>query len=272
MKNQLHQSFSREEKFQLNFCCYEVREALLELCLSLQDASKSAHNSSSSSQREPNFKDAPALDLIDFLKTVIYTLLERAAGKKSLSRKMSSFEKSQRQEGNRFGRDISDIKGRSDISSQSLGTSSQMLGADVGVDDYISDHNAGSVSNQTQPPRQYEEMITKLESDIRAHIALENQMRIHIENLSNKIEEDERDKVDKEKELQEVKREKRRLDDLLTIRERELERMSGSRDSLEIKEMEIEELEKRLKQQEKKYEKHIAKLTADLLKYKKKVE
>ena len=48
--------------------------------------------------------------------------------------------------------------------------------------------------------------------------------------------------------------------------------MSGSRDSLEIKEMEIEELKKRLKQQDKQYEKHIAKLTTDLLKYKKKVE
>ena len=41
-------------------------------------------------------------------------------------------------------------------------------------------------------------MITKLESDIRAHIALENQMRIHIENLTNKMEEDEREKVEQD--------------------------------------------------------------------------
>ncbi len=32
-------------------------------------------------------------------------------------------------------------------------------------------------------------MIQKLEKDIRQHIALENQMRIHIENQANKIEE-----------------------------------------------------------------------------------
>ncbi len=81
MKNQSHSSFSREEKLQLNFCCYEVREALLELCLSLQDASKSNNNSGSSSSREPSFKDLPSLDLIEFLRTVLYTLLERAAGK-----------------------------------------------------------------------------------------------------------------------------------------------------------------------------------------------
>jgi hypothetical protein len=85
MKNQSQSSFSREEKLQLNFCCYEVREALLELCLSLQDASKSAHNSSTSSNREPNFRELSALDLIEFLKTVLYTLLDRATVKQKNS-------------------------------------------------------------------------------------------------------------------------------------------------------------------------------------------
>ena len=38
-------------------------------------------------------------------------------------------------------------------------------------------------------PLQYEEAIQKLERDIRTHIAFENQMRIHIENLTGKQEE-----------------------------------------------------------------------------------
>ena len=69
----------------------------------------------------------------------------------------------------------------------------------------------------------------KLEKDIRSHIALENQMRIHIENLTNNIEEDEKMKdtmsLEHDEQIKEIKREKRRLDDLLTIRENELEKL-----------------------------------------------
>ena len=44
------------------------------------------------------------------------------------------------------------------------------------------------------PPKVYEELIQKLEADIRMHIRIEQQMRIHIENLQNKVEELERNK------------------------------------------------------------------------------
>ena len=48
-----------------------------------------------------------------------------------------------------------------------------MLGNALGHDDDASQNNESMVNNNL-PPKQYEEIITKLESDIRAHIALEN--------------------------------------------------------------------------------------------------
>jgi hypothetical protein len=62
------------------------------------------------------------------------------------------------------------------------------------------------ISTVSTPPtvkdnlsKQYEEMIVKLESDIRSHIRIEQQMRIHIENVQDKVEllEKEKDKHDK---------------------------------------------------------------------------
>lgn len=65
-----------------------------------------------------------------------------------------------------------------------------------------------------------------MEADIRMHIRIEQQMRIHIENLQNKIEELERTKDQKDQEyqdeLKDIKKEKRRLNDLLTLREEEI--------------------------------------------------
>ena len=38
------------------------------------------------------------------------------------------------------------------------------------------------------PPRKYEKLIQKLESDVRGHIRLEHEMKIHMDYLENKIE------------------------------------------------------------------------------------
>ena len=48
---------------------------------------------------------------------------------------------------------------------------------------------ASEASSNSQVPQLYEELIQKLEKDIRQHIAFENQLRIHIENLTSKSEE-----------------------------------------------------------------------------------
>ncbi len=77
----------------------------------------------------------------------------------------------------------------------------------------------------------YEDIIQKYEKDIRNHISLENQMRVYIDNLTNQVESETRknEKLQQEfdDQISEVKREKRRLDDLLTIKEKELENYVG---------------------------------------------
>lgn len=103
------------------------------------------------------------------------------------------------------------------------------------------DEESNSPSVQVRPslenvPLLYEEAIQKLERDIRTHIAFENQMRIHIENLTGKQEEhDNAISVITQKfedELSIIKREKRRLDDLLTIREDECTKLRRNIDEL----------------------------------------
>lgn len=76
------------------------------------------------------------------------------------------------------------------------------------------------------PPKEYEEAIQKLEGDVRMHIRVEQQMRLHIENLQQKIEDIGREhhhnikmiKVD----LDDLKTEKRRLTELLNIKDQQL--------------------------------------------------
>lgn len=45
------------------------------------------------------------------------------------------------------------------------------------------------------PPKEYEEAIQKLEADVRMHIRVEQQMRLHIENLQQKIEDLDKENV-----------------------------------------------------------------------------
>ena len=42
-------------------------------------------------------------------------------------------------------------------------------------------------------PRVYEEMIQQLEADIRKHIRIEHQLKLHIESVEDRVEELERD-------------------------------------------------------------------------------
>ena len=101
-------------------------------------------------------------------------------------------------------------------------------------------------------------------------------MRIHIESLNNTVEDEERVKekmaLDFDQQMTEIKREKRRLDDLLTIRENELSKLKDAGALIEKKEQVIAELEKKIKSMEKKHEKTLAKMHNELQKYKKKIE
>lgn len=69
-------------------------------------------------------------------------------------------------------------------------------------------------------------------------------------------------------ETAEIKREKRRLNDLLTLREEEIEKLKEKGKLIGERDVTISELERKLKHIEKKYEKQIQKLNHELTKFK----
>lgn len=58
------------------------------------------------------------------------------------------------------------------------------------------DEHASSIDDQPSCPRVYEEIIQQLEADIRKHIRIEHQLKLHIESVEDRVEELERD-IDK---------------------------------------------------------------------------
>ena len=102
-------------------------------------------------------------------------------------------------------------------------------------------------------------------------------MRLHLENVSQKVEDLEKAKAILEKEFQEetveIKREKRRLNDLLTLREEEIakykESEKGRVKGLQERDVIIGDYERKLKHMEKKYEKNLGKLNYEIQRLKK---
>ena len=47
---------------------------------------------------------------------------------------------------------------------------------------------ATKVTAKGEPPKEYEKIIQKLEADIRGHIRLEHEMKIHMDYLEAKVE------------------------------------------------------------------------------------
>ena len=81
-------------------------------------------------------------------------------------------------------------------------------------------------------PNDYEQMIQKLEGDVRNHIRIEQQLKLHIESIQNKLEELERQKDGPNKKQQDqidlLKRDKRRMDELITIKENQVDKLNQS--------------------------------------------
>lgn len=72
-------------------------------------------------------------------------------------------------------------------------------------------------------------MIQKLEGDVRNHIRIEQQLKLHIESIQNKLEETDRSASSKpaqckkhHEQIELLKREKRRMDELITLKEGQL--------------------------------------------------
>jgi len=64
-----------------------------------------------------------------------------------------------------------------------------------------------SVNSSVEPPKDYEKMVQNLESEVRNHIRVEQQLKLHIETLQFKMEEMENDSnktKEKSKQISEV--------------------------------------------------------------------
>jgi septal ring factor EnvC (AmiA/AmiB activator) len=85
-----------------------------------------------------------------------------------------------------------------------------------------------------EPPKDYELMLIKYEAEVRNHIKIEQQLKLHIECLQDKLEDAERSAKNAEKDREARRaqeetmavREAKRYRELLEIRETEVERLN----------------------------------------------
>ena len=75
----------------------------------------------------------------------------------------------------------------------------------------------------TEQNNEYEQMIQKLEGDVRQHIRIEQQLKLHIESIQEKLEEDEKVIEGFNTEKERYRRERQRMDEMLTIRENQID-------------------------------------------------
>ena len=93
------------------------------------------------------------------------------------------------------------------------------------MDEETNDSKLSEVSREG-PPRDYEAMLIKLEGEVRTHIRIEQQLKLHIENTQQKVEDLERASKTTEAETAELvdgmKKDNQRLLDLLSLRDQEI--------------------------------------------------
>ena len=127
---------------------------------------------------------------------------------------------------------------------------------------------------------EYEKMVQKLEGDVRNHIRIEQQLKLHIETIQNKLEDYEKSRVHSSKknvdQVEQLKKENRRMDELITVKEEKIKRLEEMCDQSQRKLKNSEEdsvkckaLEEKIKFIEKQYNKDLQKLQSELNLYKK---
>eukprot|EP00347_Sterkiella_histriomuscorum_P017742 403348170 len=83
-----------------------------------------------------------------------------------------------------------------------------------------------TTNGMREPPKAYEEIIQKLENDIRTHIRVEQQMKIAMETLQQKLEDKDKEKLKIKNEykvyIHELKQDKKRYIELLELRDLEM--------------------------------------------------
>ncbi len=68
-----------------------------------------------------------------------------------------------------------------------------------------------------EPPQDYEEVIQKFEGDVRKHIRIEQQMKIHSDNLQEKLEDKEKQFTKIEEKLKKIKEDHQREMKMLNL-------------------------------------------------------
>jgi len=145
----------------------EVHRALIELYLDVKVRSNEeivTLNEDKLEKEQARLMETETLALVEYIKTSIEILLNL---------KMDSSAHTKQS----FRQNRVDTEG----------TTSQLDNSHV-----TSSSNFTSVNGQ--PPKAYEEMIQKLESDVRSHIRIEQQIKIAMEGLQQKVEDKDREK------------------------------------------------------------------------------
>eukprot|EP00347_Sterkiella_histriomuscorum_P007427 403348960 len=131
--------------------------------------------------------------------------------------------------------------------------------------DFFSDQS----SYRIEPPVEYENQIQKLENDVRNHIRIEQQLKIHLDNVLQKLEDQEKlqliDQSQTQDRIKELKKDKERLEELLSLKERESSDLKKKIDSFDANmQSENQSLKKKLEQMEAEYNSKIDKLQKEL--------
>ena len=104
--------------------------------------------------------------------------------------------------------------------------------------------SAATSEVSADPPQDYEEVIQKFEADIRKHIRIEQQMKLHSESLQQKIEDKEKEidafKADMDKIKFDFQRDKKLLNQIIERKDREIK---SQKELIEAKSKEIIEFE-----------------------------
>lgn len=82
-----------------------------------------------------------------------------------------------------------------------------------------------------EPPRVYEEMLQGLEADVRKHIRIEQQLKLHIESVESKLEELERENSKFIQETKSLKKLLKRAEDISKAKENEIDELKSLRET-----------------------------------------
>ncbi|CDW74118.1 UNKNOWN [Stylonychia lemnae] len=131
--------------------------------------------------------------------------------------------------------------------------------------DFFSDQS----SCRIEPPQEYENQIQKLENDVRNHIRIEQQLKIHLDNVLQKIEDQEKqqliDHTQNQERIKELKKDKERLEELLSLRDRELSDFKRKYENFDLNLVtENQNLQKKIVQMEAEYNTKILNLQKEL--------